>query len=40
MEDEPLISHVPVGGGDSGLFWDALAEAVFSAFSNTAFHIR
>lgn len=40
MEEEPFVGHVSVGAGDSGLFWDALAEAVFSAFNNTAFHIR
>lgn len=27
MGEEPFTGHVSVGGGDSGLFWDALAEA-------------
>lgn len=40
MKEEPFIGQMFVGGGDSGLFWDALAEAVVSAFNITAFHIR
>lgn len=39
MEAEPFIGQMFVGG-DSGHFWDAPAEAVLSAFNNTAFHIR